>query len=439
MPPRRVAWEVLQAVARGQLADEALDQALERTPLSSADRGLATELVYGTLRQQRRLDRWIAAHSKRPAALPVQILLRLGVYQVQYLDQVPSFAAVDTTVELAKHQGLGKAAGFINALLRRAVTESEQEAAGLTLGERYSLPDWLVNLWQTQVGTAETEALCQWLNRPAHLDLRVNRLRATVIQVQTSLATAGINTAPIMGLPNALRVTQAAGRVQDWPGFAEGWWLVQDGAAQVVGYVLNPQPGWRVIDVCAAPGGKSTHLAELMADQGEVWALDRSAGRLARVRENATRLGLTALRTRVGDGTSPQDWPGLADGVLVDAPCSGLGTLHRHPDGRWRQTPERIRELIPLQARLLARASTWVKPGGLLVYATCTLNPDENEAQIETFLAHQPHWQLAPVPSDNPVAALLGGQPQVTLWPQRQNLDGFFIARLRFCPPSGHP
>jgi len=362
----------------------------------------------------------------------------LGLYQLRYLNHIPPSAAVDTTVELARQQGLAGLTGFVNGMLRAYLRQSMTGdplvlADDLTrrLGTQHSYPDWIVKTWLDQFGQADTEQLCQWLNQPPTIDLRVNSLKATVAEVEAAMQEAGIGVQRIPPLPHALRLVSHAGAIQQLPGFAEGWWMVQDSSAQLVSLVVDPQPGETVIDACAAPGGKTTHLAELMGDRGAVWACDRSPSRLKKIQQNTERLQLNSIHTCAGDSRELIQFVGKGDRVLVDAPCSGLGTLHRHADARWRQTPESVDELAALQLQILQQAATWVKPDGRLVYATCTLHPQENEAVVQAFLNQHPHWQLDPPMATSPAYPFLTVQGWLKVLPHQHQMDGFFIACLQ--------
>ncbi|NJR63715.1 MAG: 16S rRNA (cytosine(967)-C(5))-methyltransferase RsmB, partial [Cyanobacteria bacterium CRU_2_1] len=299
------------------------------------------------------------------------------------------------------------------------------------LAIQHSYPDWIVKVWLEQFGFEETERLCEWLNRSPHIDLRVNPLQSSIDHVETAMQTVGIRVRRISSLPQALRLPQGAGLIQTLPGFLEGWWTVQDSSAQLVSHLLNPQPGEVVVDACAAPGGKTTHLAELMTDRGIIWGCDRHASRLKKLQENADRLQLQSIQLCTGDSRYFSQFTNKADRVLLDAPCSGLGTLHRHADARWRQSPDSVKELAQLQTELLHHAATWVKSGGTLVYATCTLHPLENEAIVENFLTHHPTWHLNPPASDHPAAAFTTQQGWLKILPHQQDMDGFFMARLQ--------
>ncbi len=444
--PRQLAFLTLRAIDRGAFADVALDKTLTQTPLNPVDRALLTEIVYGCIRRQRTLDAVIDHLAKKKAKQQppdVRLLLHLGLYQLLYLNHIPASAAVNTTVDLAKHNSFAGLTGFINGLLRQCVREMEQGSSGAagssvlslipsaSLGLLHSFPDWIVQVWLDQFGEAETVQLCEWMNQPPHIDVRVNTLRAEIEMVEAAMQQAEIPVRRVAHLPQALRLMKPSGSVQQLPGFDEGWWIVQDSSAQLVGYLVNPQPGEVVIDACAAPGGKTVHLAELMQDNGTVWACDRTPSRLKKLQQNCDRLGLTSIKLCIGDSRDLPQFKNQADRVLVDAPCSGLGTLHRHADARWRQTPESVHELTILQLEILEQAATWVKEGGCLVYATCTLHPLENEEIIRAFLRHHPDWHIQPPDPSSPPAAFETEAGWVKVLPHRYDMDGFFMARLK--------
>lgn len=430
----------LQAVSRGAFADAAVHQGLQRSALSDPDRRLFTELVYGCVRRRRTLDALVQQFVAKPPPPMVRWMLHVGFYQLRYLTQIPASAAVHSTVELAKQNGFSGLSGLVNGVLRRYLRLQEADADPLQLpedaiahlGVQHSFPDWIVETWLDQFGQAETEALCQWMNQTPTIDLRVNRQQVSVDAVMEAFQAAGVSMQAVSGVPNALRLVGHAGAIQQLPGYDAGWWSVQDASAQLVGYLLDPQPGETVIDACAAPGGKTTHLAELMGDRGTLWACDRTAKRLKKLTENAERLRLSNIQQRVADGRDIPDFVGVGDRVLLDVPCSGLGTLHRHADARWRQTPDTVAELAQLQRDLLESAQTWVKPGGCLVYATCTLHPTENEAVIQAFLDRHPAWHIEPPTSVSPVAAFLTPQGWIKVLPHQHGMDGFFMVRLTY-------
>ena len=328
---RQLAFQALRAVQRGGYADVVLDRLLRQADLQPADRRLATELVYGSVRQQRTLDALVdQLGTKRLDQQPpdLRFLMHLGLYQLRYLSQIPASAAVNTTVEIAKHNRLGRLAGVVNGMLRQYLRLAAQgdplqlPADPLErLAVQYSYPTWILEVWQQQLDDAGVEPLCQALNQPPPLDLRVNLLRSTPDAAQAALAQAGIVADPVPGVPQALRLQGSPGTISELPGFKEGWWTVQDSSAQLVSQVLDPQPGETVIDACAAPGGKTTHLAELMGDRGTIWACDRYPSRLRKVTQNLQRLGLQSVRLQAGDRRDLRQFRQQDDRVLVDAPC----------------------------------------------------------------------------------------------------------------------
>ncbi|MGL5034721.1 MAG: 16S rRNA (cytosine(967)-C(5))-methyltransferase [Microcystaceae cyanobacterium] len=446
---RQIAFNALQEIdRRDTYTDQALDRALQKSDLklnvsehSSQERGLVTELVYGIIRRQRTLDYLIEQFSQKAIAKQppdLRRVLQIGLYQLRYLDHIPDSAAVNTSVDLAKNNGLKGLAGVVNGILRQYLRVQEQgkdplilpENISQNLGILQSFPDWLIELFLEQWGLEKTELLCDYFNRPPSIDLRINPLQTTIEKVEENLAEVNAITARLPGLPQALRLIKSDRPIPQLPGFKEGWWTVQDASAQLVGHILDPQPQELIIDACAAPGGKTTHIAELMQDQGLIYGCDRTASRLRKLEQSKQRLQLKNIQTWVGDSREFIPEAGLCDRLLVDAPCSGLGTLHRNPDLRWRQTPAKIQALIELQSQLLAKSSTLVKPQGYLVYATCTLNNQENQAVIEQFLQTNPQWQIE-VP-DFPLAQnLASAEGWIQILPQEQQMDGFFIVKLK--------
>lgn len=424
---RRVAWDVLEAVAAGAYADVALDRALRHRSLGAADRGLATELAYGAIRWRQWLDAWLDRLGKVPACKQpprLRWLLHIGLYQLLCMQRIPASAAINTSVELAKQGKLARLAPVVNGLLRSAlrahdageVLPQPQDPAA-SLAQDQSLPIWLSQCLLQWCGPDQAAQVARACNQVPPLDLRVNRLRSTPEQVAMLLGERGIATAAIDGCPDGLQVLDSAGDLRQWPGYDEGHWCVQDRVAQWVAPLLDPRPGQRVLDACAAPGGKATHLAELMGDDGEVWAVDRSPGRLKRVAANASRLGCSSINVLAADASDllqeRPHWRQWFDRILLDAPCSGLGTLARHPDARWRVTEQTVDELLTLQVSLLEGLLPLLCPGGQLVYATCTIHPAENGQQIHGWLKHHPELTL---------------HSEQQRWPEPSGGDGFYAA-----------
>ncbi|MEA5568391.1 16S rRNA (cytosine(967)-C(5))-methyltransferase [Anabaena sp. UHCC 0399] len=446
--PRQIAFLTLRDVHKGAYADVALDRVLRKVNLSDIDRRLVTELVYGSVRRQRTLDSLIDQLAKKKShqqPSELRSILHLGFYQLRYQERIPVSAAVNTTVQLAKDNGLAGLTGFVNGLLRQYVRLAEKLPDPLELPENpverlgilHSFPDWIIQVWLEQLGVEETEKLCEWMNQTPTIDLRINPLRTSIEEVETALTSVGILARRIPHLPQALRLIGNSGAIQNLPGFNEGWWVVQDASAQLVSHILDPQSGEVIIDACAAPGGKTTHMAELMQDEGKIFACDRTASRLRKLKDNAQRLGLHSIEIYTGDSRNSPQFDHTADRVLLDAPCSGLGTLHRHADARWRQTPASVVELSTLQKELTSQTSKFVKPGGVLVYATCTLHPAENEGVITEFLREHSDWQIEPLSVDSPYSTYGTPQGWLKLWPHRQDMDGFFMVRLRKTNDSG--
>ncbi len=437
-PARVVAARVLERVlAEGAFADLALDAELQRRRPRERDRALATELVYGTLRWQRYLDWVLAPHSKRPLATldprPL-VLLRMAAYQIAFLERVPSFAAVNDAVSLARRDRPG-VAGFVNAALRSFARRGRREREPRppadpveALALRCSFPTWLATRWVERYGLAEAEALMRALNDRPPLTLRSNTLRLPREALAERLAREeGLVSRPTAYAPEGL-VVEPGGRPAAWRAFADGACTVQDEASMLVARLLEPRAGETVADVCAAPGTKTTHLAQLMANRGRLLAFDPQPARLALVKEAAGRLGVAVVETV--DGTVEALAPGFraaCAAVLVDAPCSNLGVLRRAPEVKWRRTPPDLAAAGIRQRAILAAAATMVRPGGRLVYATCSLEPEENEAVTRALTEARADFRLDPpsafaVPLEHGVLRCL---------PHRHGTDGFTAVRFR--------
>jgi len=421
---RRAALAILEQVRAGRPFDAALEQSLR--PLPEPDRRLAHELAAGVLRRRSGLDARLEPLASRGwISVPptLQNILRLGAYQLTALDRVPPHAAVSTSVALAREAGGARAGGFVNALLRRMTREPARATKGrgvgpLDLAARYSHPEWLVRRWLERFGAEETERLLQWNNsRPS---LVIQPARASGDAILRRLAAGGVRAAPA---PWGAGIAVSASRPDQLPGFADGDFVVQDPAQALVTWFAGLPAGSSVYDACAAPGGKAIGIARMGV---RVLAADLSRPRVARLRQNLRRAG-----GRVGVAVADARCPPVrsVDAVLLDAPCLGTGTFARHPDARWRVTPDALSALVRGQAELLASASTVVRPGGLLVYATCSLEPEENEAQVEGFL--ETHADFQREPPDDALPTLLSQKGDLMTLPQRDRMDGAYAARLR--------
>jgi 16S rRNA (cytosine967-C5)-methyltransferase len=437
-PARAAAARVLERVETdAAFADLALDAELRRRPLAPRDAALATELVYGTLRWQRYLDWILSPHSRRrlPTLDPrVRVLLRMTAYQIAFLERVPAFAAVNDAVTLARRAP--GVAGYVNAVLRAFARRgpAEREPAPPpdpvdALATRCSFPTWLAARWLARYGAEPAEALMRALNARPPLTVRVNTLRTSREQLAARLAgEEHVPTRATRLAPEGL-VVEDGGDPGAWHVFVEGACVVQDEASMLVARLLEPAAGATIADVCAAPGTKTTHLAQLMGNRGRLLAFDPQPDRLARVAEAAARLGVTIVETVPGpvQALAPR-WAGGCEGVLVDAPCSNLGVLRRNPEVKWRRQPADVAAAGERQRGILAAAAVLVRPGGRLVYATCSLEPEENDEVVWAFLATHPAFAVEP-PAACPVAPDAAGF--VRCLPHRHDTDGFTAIRFR--------
>jgi 16S rRNA (cytosine967-C5)-methyltransferase len=419
---REVARRVIRAVERdGAFTSAVLDRELAAAGLGPADRGLATEIAYGVPRHRVRLDRALAACAERGrlevnAALTV--VARVAAYQLLFLDRVPAHAVLNDAVRAARRVGGPRVAGFVNGLLRRLERDGEPSLPGrdAPLAEqaavRGSLPAWLVAELEAAVGADELVAAAEAFASPAALAVRVNGLRADVATVMARLAAEGAEAVTVAGRPRALRVT-GLGDPAASPSFREGLWTVQDSSAQRVVELVAPQPGERILDACAGVGGKSTYLAELAQGAAAIDAVDVSEAKLARLAATVARLGTPGVGPRCADLRAQLE--ASYDAVLLDAPCTGLGVLRRHPETKWRLQPAALPAMVALQAELLAAAAAAVRPGGRLIYSVCSFLPAEGQGAIDAFAAAHPELRVTLCE---------------TAWPHRDGGDGFFLARL---------
>lgn len=437
MSARDTALRVLSAGRTASAwADASLKAQLRRDGLTGADAALATRIVYGVLQNRALLDFYLGAYcSQKLSRLqpPLADILRIGAYQILFLDKVPDRAAVNESVELAKKNGRGAASGLVNAVLRKlslnkaqlpAIPERDEVQA---LSIRYSHPKWLVRRLLALLGREEAESFLAADNAVAPLTVQVNTLRTTAAALTARLADAGVTAAAHPWVPDCLELT-GSGDLTELDAFREGLFFVQDPAAKLVSLIAAPQKGGRVIDVCAAPGGKSFGAAVAMGDEGEILACDLHENKLKRIEDGAARLGLKSIQTFAADGTVFRpEWADSADTVLVDAPCSGLGIIRKKPDVRYK-SPDDLFTLTVAQAAILENAARYVRPGGVLLYSTCTILPEENGQVVDGFLAGHPDFSRETFALPAPV----GEQPgELTLWPHRHGTDGFYICRLR--------
>jgi len=431
--PRKLASDLLARIERGKsFADRILARPVVRN-LEPRDQNFVRELVLGVTRHKLRLDRIIETYYTRSFSSMEDSLaniLRTGLYQLMFMDSVPDWAAVNESVELAVRARDRKAGGLVNAILRRYLRDGEpplpaEESERLSVV--YSHPRWLVDRWLARFGPETTESMLAAGNEKHPVFIRARRGRITPEELSARLLDAGFETYPVPGAPDYLSVSGGGGLFDSVP-FADGLFTSQDPSAGLAVELLDPQPGDRVLDLCAAPGGKSTQCAERMGDFGTVTAVDVHAGRLDLVRQSAERLGLTSIETVVGDArTFGRKGGETFDRVLLDAPCSGTGVFSKRPDMKWRLAEGDIARLSALQREMLDNAAERVEPGGILVYSTCTLEREENEDNVARFLASHRDFTLERT-EDHTVFESENG---CLILPHLMHGSGAFAARIR--------
>jgi len=440
--PRQAAYLTLLRIEKERsYADILIDQELQEGELIGPDRGLYTEMVYGTLRRQGTLDHIIGQFSNTPLGKlerSVILLLRLGLYQMFFLDRIPVSAAVNETVNLAK-QYSSRSAGFINAVLRSAdrgreniIYPDPDKEPSAWLAAKHSHPLWITDGWLEQLGFAEASRLAAAMSAPPPFTIRANRLKIDRAALILRLQAEGVSAVPCTHAPDGLTVTSAIA-LASLKSFSEGLFTVQDEASQLAALLLSPQPGDSILDLCAAPGGKAGYLAEMTGDHCRLVACDRNPRKLALIREVVERLGINSMAVTLLDATKPleklEDL--LFDRILVDAPCSGLGVIHRNPEGKWWKEPSDPMRLAVTQRAILANAALRLKPGGVMVYSTCSTSLEENEQVVDNFLKQQRDFMIEPVSTVVPqTLAMQTEQGFFRSWLHRDGMDGFFAARL---------
>ena len=439
MDARETALLTLNACDRqGGWSDGVLKKQIAAANLDSRDAGLATQLCFGVIQNRMLLDFYLSKFSNIPLnRLEGKVLqaLRLGLYQMLFLTRIPHRAAVDRSVELTKlHCKNPRAPGMVNAILRNlernldrlpSIPEGDPVTYYATL---YSHPAWLVELLLQKMGSEEAVAFLQANNSQPPMTVMVNTAKTNSQYVEALLRSAGVTVQPHPWLENCL-VLSRSGSLEELEPFQEGLFYVQDPASRLAVFALAPEPGMRVLDVCAAPGGKSFAAALQMYDEGEIWSCDLHPHKKTLIQKGALRLGLQCIHPKTADGkVRIPEWEGTFDRVLVDAPCSGLGVIRKKPDIRYKD-PVSLEELPQVQRTILENAASYVKGGGVLVYSTCTILDRENCGVIDAFLAAHPEFRREAFSLPGPAGTAAEGQ--ITLWPQIHGTDGFYICRLR--------
>lgn len=436
-----MALEMLGEVRRGQRSSAVLDYFLEREHVSLQDRSFITELVYGVLRWQGKLDQTIERYSSKKAhQISPWVLdaLRLGVYQLLFLKGITVYAAIYETVHLVKSGPEYYARGFVNGILRTIDRQRElirrwydrpkDSVEGLAFDESY--PDALVHRWVDLFGFESAQKICRAENEMPPLTLRVNTLKINRQEFMRVLSEKRIPASPTLYSPVGIRLLKNI-RVRELPYYEEGYFQIQDEASQLVGYAVSPQPGAAVLDVCAAPGGKTTHLAELTQDRSEILALDYNPSRVEKIKKNCERLGIQSVRVETQDflkGFLSKKF----DTILVDAPCSGWGILRRRPEAKWTRNLIDLSTFSHQQRSFLKKAQGCLKPGGVLVYSVCTFSKEETEEVISAFLEENPHFRVDSLQGCLPKACepFLTSEGFLKIVPGDHAMDGFWMARL---------
>lgn len=437
---RSLAYEVLyEVIENGAYANLLLDKALFSSTLTPIDKKFATEIVYGTIKYLRHLDHVLSFYVKRDLKITdhsARIILEMSAYQMLFMDRVPSHAVINEAVELIK--GLNKAhlANFINGTLRSLDRDEcfilwpDKKNKTKYLATYYSFPEWIIDIFMMRAKAKGAEAMCKYFNAPSALWIRTNTLKTTRDDLVKSLEDEGIETILSKKTDEGI-LLKNSGSIRDLTSFNKGEFLVQDESSMLVAHALSPKKNERILDVCAAPGGKTTHIAALMENQGELIACEVQKHRLGLIKENAKKLGIEIIAPKLLDARHlPAKWQASFDRVLVDAPCSGLGVLNRRADARLRKHRYQIGELVKIQEKILDEAARVLKTGGILVYSTCTITKEENEKQVEAFLKRHPDFSLdedlaEALPN---VSGIKGGMKQFL--PHLDGVDGFFIARF---------
>jgi len=444
--PRSTALFVLNSLDKGRLT---LDRILEDMQnkelfLSRRDQALFYALVYGVLRWRGMLD-WIIDYFSKTSLKKIDPrvlnILRLGLFQIIYLNRVPVSAAVNTSVEIAKSFASSRAAGFVNALLRKAAGEYKKipfpdydKNPAYSLSVRKSFPEWLIKRWLNRFGLKETKALCDAINTIPPITVRTNSLRTTRDDLVESLVYDVQQIENTTYSPDGIRFIKPGKTISEIKAFKDGWFQVQDEAAQLVTCLLNPRPGDTVLDACAGLGGKTGHIAQMMKNTGSLLALDNQADKLQRLESEMKRLGISIVTTCNYDLAIPFDrqfsYKGFSgfDRILLDAPCSGLGVLRRNPDAKWSISGNKLNGCKERQINFLDNLAQLVKPSGTLVYAVCSTEPEENEEVVKGFLNKHSEFvinnKLEGLPKN--VYSLINKNQYLKTFPHINNMDGFF-------------
>lgn len=430
MTARETALRALLVWERQKVwAEDALREQLEQANLERREAALATRLVFSVLQNKNLLDWYICHFARRKLDPDVQAVLRIGACQILFFDRVPDSAAVNESVKLARRYCKNpRVSGLVNAVLRNLSREKDAIPLPKDLATRYSHPQWLVDEMLKRRDRRAVRAVLEWNNSPVPATAQVNTLRISAGQLQRELEAGQVEAKPHPWLPDCLELRHT-GDMKRLPCFQQGGFYIQDAAAHLAVAAMQPRPGMRLLDLCAAPGGKSFAAAIAMEDRGEIISCDVSPERAALIEDGVKRLGLGSIRVQSRDAMQrAEDWRDGFDAVIADVPCSGFGIIRKKPDIRFR-SPQSLTPLPETQGAILENAAYYVRPGGVLLYATCTLLQRENEDVIETFLKNHPEFAMEGFCLPGPAGEVETGQ--ITLWPDLHGTDGFFISKMR--------
>lgn len=442
--PRETALKILYDInEKGAYSNISLNKYLNNPELESIDRAFITDIVYGTLKWKYTIDYLIEKFSSikiKKLSPWILNILRMGIYQLNYTDRIPVSAACNESVKLAVKYGHTASSKYVNAVLRNIARSKDNlpypdrsKDTAYYLSIRYSHPVWMVKDWLERFGEEFTEGLLKSNNDVAPFTVRVNDLKISKQELLDILEKDGFEVENGKYLDEALIISNPSA-VQKMEAFAKGYFQVQDESSILVGKVLDPKPGETILDVCSAPGGKSTHIAQIMKNRGTVISRDIHEHKIKLIEQAKERLGLEIIKTEVYDAAvTDNKLEGKIDRVLVDAPCTGFGIIRRKPDIKWTRNLEDKAEIVALQEKILSTASKYVKNGGVLVYSTCTIEPEENEKAVEKFIGENKDFYLEDIANLLPdtLRKESCGRGYIQLYPNIDGIDGFFIARMR--------
>ncbi len=442
--PRETALKIIYDITeKGAYSNIALNKNMASADLKGVDRAFITEMVYGVTKYKLTLDWFIEQFSSvklKKISSWVLNILRLGAYQIMFMDKVPDSAACNESVNLSKKYGHQASSRFVNGVLRSLsrnkdsikYPDSEKDTVRY-LSVRYSHPEWMVKEWLSRFGKEFTETLLESNNKIPELTVRVNMLKTTRDQLMEQLKSSGLDVQPGLYCDEAL-ILKGSSNIAGLEAFKNGMLQVQGESSMLAGRILDPKPGELVIDVCSAPGGKATHLAQLMKNKGTVIARDIHEHKIKLIEEAALRLGADMVRAEMYDATRLDDnYTGKADRVLADVPCTGFGIISKKPDIKWSRAEGDKKEILGLQKKILDISSSYVKPGGTLLYSTCTIEEDENSGMVKSFLERHKEFEMDDIADLLPAKLKKPGSQKgmLQLYPNIDGIDGFFIAKMR--------